>query len=315
MNYTKFFERLRGTKQFPALTARQTQGMATIIDVWAQWYQLRFPIEFLAAALAQIGRETGYRMVPVMETFASTPEAAAQILERAFVRGQLPWVSKRYWLPDSNGEIWIGRGDIQITLKPNYTKLRKAIKEAYDIDIPLDVDPDLALDPVTSAVITFEGMTKGLFTSKKLEDFYSKGKKMDYVGQRAVVNGDSKDEDIAKEMRDGGALFEDALKAATKGEDITPSAERYLPGMVGNTKKEEMPVLPVVNKGRERVKGIQERLIAHGYGEIVGAADGLYGPKTAKAIETFESTRQIKLDHVDAATWEVLQKQAAGEKA
>ena len=312
MNSNAFFQTLRGSKQFPALTTRQVQGIQVLIDVWAQWYAIRYPIEYLIAALAQVGRETGYRMYPVMETFASTAGAAAQTLERAYLKGQLPWVKQRYWLADKDGLIWIGRGGIQITHKTNYAKLAKEIGETYDIDLKLDEDPELAMDPVVAAVIVFEGMTKGLFTGKKLDDFYKNGK-MDWAGQRAIVNGDFDDKDIQSELKSNAHLFEKAFEAAGP---IEASTERNLPGMVKPTATpgETLPVQPVKDKGKERVILLQSRLIAHGYGDIVGKADGYYGPKTAKGVEAFESSKNIKLDHVDAATWEALIKQAAGEK-
>lgn len=300
MNRQAFLDTLKGTTFFPNLTTRQTIGLWVKIDVWVQWYQERYPVEYLAASLTQIHHETGHRMQPVMETFASTPASAAQILERAFVKGQLPWVRKRYWLPDADGLIWIGRGDIQITHKEMYAKLRKDILDTFGVDIPLDENPELALDPVTSAVIAFEGMTKGLFRRRELGDYFKNGK-MDYVAQRDIVNGDSADPDIIKAMKAGGALFEKALKAAGKLEATIP---RVLGGASATTSQ-------IVDLREERVKSIQRRLAAHGYS--VGAIDGKYGPKTAKAVDLFESSRNIKLDHVDAATWEALLKPAPGE--
>lgn len=301
MNRQAFIDTLKGTVLFPTITTKQILGMWTKIDVWAQRYQDKYPIEYLAAILCQIHHETGGRMQPVMETYASTPASAAQILERAFVKGRLPWVKKRYWLPDENGLIWIGRGDIQITHKELYTALRRAILHTFNVDVPLDKNPELALDPVISAVIAFEGMTNGLFRRKDLDDYF-KGGKMDYVGQRDIVNGDGDDPDIIKAMKIGGPLFEKALKAAGP---LKVYELRAISSLVWKP--------PEMDLREERVRSLQSRLTAHGYGNIVGAIDGKYGPKTAKAVDVFESSRNIKLDHVDAATWEALQKPAAGE--
>lgn len=319
MNLKAFFEALPNTEAFPAkgLTNAQVQGIARLLDIWAQWYDERFPIQYLAAALDQIHHETGGRMQPVMETFSSTAAAAAQILEKAYVRGQLPWVKQRYWLPDGKGLIWIGRGDLQYTHKANYAKLRKAIKEAYDIDIPFDENPELIMDPNTSAVAAFEGLTKGLFRKAKLDDFYDADKgEMDYVGQRDIVNGDGKDEEIAAKMKRNGKLFEKALLDAGADKGFTITSERLLPGMGVDPKPGELVTQPVKpSKGEIRVRTVQERLHAHGYGDLAGKVDGLYGKMTAAAIDAFESSRNIKLDHVDAATLEALMKPAAGEKA
>lgn len=305
MGLKAFFDKLTGTELFPKMTASQKDGMETILDVWAQWYQERFPLPFLAAALIEIYHETGGRMQPVLETFASTPERAAQILEKAFKAGQLPWVKKPYWNPDKKGLIWVGRGGIQMTHPQTYATLRKAIREAFNVDVPLDVDPGLALHPVVSAVVAFEGMTKGLFRKKKLADYFNGGE-MDYVGQRDIVNGDAHDDRIAAKMKKGGKLFEDALAEAFP-DGIEVIEQRQLKT---NPNAATQGVV-----GLERVAEIQQRLHAHGYGHLVGAIDGLYGPKTARAVEAFESTKNIKLDHVDAATWAALKQPAAGEIA
>lgn len=304
MNLKTFFNSLSVSGAFPSMTGAQVQGMTRLLDVWGQWYSDE-PIQLLAAALTQIRHETGRTMLPVMETYATTPQQAASRLEKAFKAGQLEWVEKPYWNPDKDGLIWVGRGDIQITHKPMYATLRKAIKERFEIDIPLDENPELALDPIVSAVIAFEGMLKGLFRKKKLADYLKDGK-MDYPGQRAVVNGDGKDKDIIKVMKKGGEAFEAALLAAGADKGITPTETRYFPTQ---PKPEEPP------KPDDRTTAIQKRLHALGYGHIVSTIDGRFGPKTFAAIKAFEADHDIKLDHVDAATWEALQKPAAGEAA
>ena len=301
-----FFNELQGSKLFPTLTGSQKSGMALLLDVWGQYYDERFPLPYLAAVLVNIYRETGGRMQPVLETFASTPERAAQILEKAFVFGKLPWVKKRYWNADKNGQIWIGRGHLQMTHQQMYHQLRKEIRQTYNVDVPLDKNPGLALHPVVSAVIAYEGMTKGLFRKKKLEDFLQGGE-MDYVGARDIVNGDSHDDEVASLMKTGGKLFESALVKAGYKDEVPVSEERQFKT---NANAETQNVI-----GGSRVAEVQAHLHRHGFGHIVGAIDGKYGPKTAAAIDAFESSRNIKLDHVDAATWQALQQTATGEAA
>lgn len=307
MNRKTFYDTIRGSKFFPVLSASQVGGMERLLDVWAQWYEERFPLAFLANGLSQIRRETGGRMTPVFETFSRDAATAARVLERDFNRGKMTWVKKRYWLPDANGIIWIGRGDIQITHKANSTKLRKEIKKTYGVDIDLDVNPEGALHPVTSAVIAFEGLTKGLFRTKKLGDFYD-GETLDHRAARDVVNGDTKH--VGKEIADCALLFEKALRAAGAEEGIGVSQPRLLPGMADTpTKPSEMPAPPPpAAKINEAVKQVQERLIDLGYGETVGKPDGIFGEKTERAIAAFEAANAIKLYHIDAATWAALMK-------
>lgn len=307
MNRKTFYDTIRGSKFFPVLSASQVGGMERLLDVWAQWYEERFPLAFLANGLSQIRRETGGRMIPVRETFASDTASAARKLEAAFTSGRLPWVSKRYWLPDATGAIWIGMGDIQLTHKPNYVKLNKEIKKTYGVDVGLDQNPERALHSVTSAVIAFEGLTKGLFRPKKLGDFYD-GETLDHRAARDVVNGDTKH--VGKEIADCALLFEKALRAAGAEDGIGVSQPRLLPGMADTpTKPSEMPApTPPAAKINEAVKQVQERLIDLGYGETVGKPDGIFGEKTERAIAAFEAANAIKLYHIDAATWAALMK-------
>jgi len=48
--------------------------------------------------------------------------------------------------------------------------------------------PELALDTEISAKILVVGMTKGLFTGKKLADYFN-SEKEDWINARRIVNG------------------------------------------------------------------------------------------------------------------------------
>lgn len=114
----------------------------------------------VANILAQVYHETGSRMYPVRETFATSDKQAIQRLEAAWKAGKLPWVKTPYWR-----EGWYGRGQIQITHRDNYEKLGRAIGR------DLVGYPDIALVPNVSADIAVVGMSRGLFTGKKLADY------------------------------------------------------------------------------------------------------------------------------------------------
>lgn len=305
MNRQTFFDGIRHTPLFPnGLSTSQVDGLNAKLDVWGQWYDDKYPIEFLAACLVQAWHETGGRMLPVRETNAATDDSAIRILQKAYDNKQLPWVKTPYWNRDQNGQSWIGRGDIQLTHKANYKKLEDQIGLIYGVTVPMSLDPTLAMDPVVSAVVMFEGMIKGLFRKGENVDKYFAGANMDYVGQRAVVNGDRADKKIQAHMK-LGTIFEKALRDAGAQKGIDAMVQRLLPGMASTPAP-----LPAPSKGESRVRRVQERLSAHGF---PCAADGVYGPKTQKAIDAFEAAFNIRLDHVDAATWDALQKPAAGE--
>ena len=112
-----------------------------------------FPLHHVANILAQVYHETGGRMSPVRETFATSDAQAIARLDRAFAKGQLPWVRSPYWR-----DGYFGRGQIQLTHKANYDK--------FGISNPSDA---LKLD--VSARVAVQGMRDGRFTGKKLADF------------------------------------------------------------------------------------------------------------------------------------------------
>ena len=57
-------------------------------------------------------------------------------------------------------------------------------------------DPDRALDLDVAVKILFEGMLRGLFTGKKLDDFFH-ADLTDWVGARRIINGTDQAHTIA----------------------------------------------------------------------------------------------------------------------
>lgn len=80
------------------------------------------------------------------------------------------------------GKAYYGRGYVQITWKWNYAKLGKLL------GIDLVNNPDLAMQKDTAWNILELGMSKGLFTGKKLSDYINDAK-CDFYNARKVVNG------------------------------------------------------------------------------------------------------------------------------
>jgi predicted chitinase len=106
-------------------------------------------------------------MLPIKETvFPShknkNPSDATVIarLDKAFAKGQLPWVKTPYWR-----DGWFGRGHIQLTHRHNYEKMAERTGK------PLLEKPSLMLDPWVSAEVAVIGMAEGLFTRRKLADY------------------------------------------------------------------------------------------------------------------------------------------------
>ena len=204
MDATTFFAYARRAPFGGRLTQGQIDGMNALFRCWDS-HKIPAPDKrHLAYLLASVFHETGGRMVPVRETFASTDAGAIAALDKAYKAGRLGQVSKPYWRKAANGKAYFGRGDIQLTHEENYRVLGERI------GVDLVGNPSLALDLDISAEIAIVGMLEGLFTGKKLTDYFNL-KKDDPIGARAVVNGTDKAKLIAGYYK----FFLDALEAAT----------------------------------------------------------------------------------------------------
>jgi hypothetical protein len=104
----------------------------------------------LAYALATAYHETGAKMVPVREGFASTDKAARRIVAK-----------RKYGVPTGKyGHVYYGRGHVQLTWEENYK--RSSEDARYD----LVSYPDKMLDPVISARVLIKGLLDGRWNGK-----------------------------------------------------------------------------------------------------------------------------------------------------
>jgi hypothetical protein len=205
MDMTTFFAYARRAPFGGRLSQGQIDGINALFRCWNS-HKIPGPdLRHLAYILASVFHETGGRMLPVRETFASSDAGAIAALDKAWKAGKLGQVSKPYWRKDASGKSWFGRGGIQITHEENYAKLGKRI------GVDLVGNPSLALDVNISAEIAIVGMLEGLFRGKKLTDYFNL-KTDDPVGARAIVNGGG---DKAKLIAGYHKAFLDALEAAS----------------------------------------------------------------------------------------------------
>lgn len=82
--------------------------------------------------------------------------------------------------------VYYGRGYVQLTWKANYQKFARLL------NVDLVNNPDLALNPVIAAKIMLLGMSRGLFTGKKLSDYITPTH-CDFINCRRIINGTDKD--------------------------------------------------------------------------------------------------------------------------
>jgi putative chitinase len=214
MNEATFFAYLRRAPFGGRMTQSQIDGVKRIHNACMRGGVQK--IEQRAYVLASVFHETGARMQPVREAFASSDAKAKAALEQAWQAGRLPSVKTPYWR-----DGWFGRGDIQITHEENYRKLGKAI------GVDLVANPALALDPDISARIAVVGMRDGLFAKGQTLARYfpnAQGSPVDPLAARKIVNGSDKRHLIAGHYE----AFLGALQAAVLA-DAGKATEPALP--------------------------------------------------------------------------------------
>ena len=154
------------------LSSGQVDGLTRILDEWER--RRLTDVRYLANMLGQSFHESGGAMQPVRERGGE-----------AYLR------SKRYY-------PWVGEGLIQVTWEENHRKFGAT-------------RPGHLLTWEKALPALFDGMLKGMFTGKKLSDFFNDTTD-DPVGARRIVNGTDKARLIAGYHRN----FLDALQAADK---------------------------------------------------------------------------------------------------
>ena len=138
---------------------------------------ISFLIDKLKTSSIQIPRQQAYVLATIKHECADRWQPIVEIGSAVYLQ------SKKYY-------PFIGRGYVQITWQENYERFGKVL------NIDLVTNPMLALRPEISWKITELGMTKGLFTGKKLSDYFND--KTDWINARKIINGLDKAELIAR---------------------------------------------------------------------------------------------------------------------
>ncbi len=146
-----------------SLTPSQQKGFNFIVGKWEENHS-DADVRLLAYILATAFHETAHTMEPVTE-----------------YGGEAYLKSKPYW-------PFVGRGYVQLTWESNYKK--------YGID----KTPEKALDPEFAAEILINGMLTGVFTGRKLSQYFNDHTE-DPVNARRIINGTDKAEKIATYYR------------------------------------------------------------------------------------------------------------------
>lgn len=162
MNRAKFYEALRSRTSGvfgTSLSQGQVEGMEGILDAFVTHGD--GSAKTLAYALATAYHETGARMLPVREGFASTDAGARKAVQALARKRGAGSAVARYSQPAGKyGHVYYGRGHVQLTWLENYDKSSK--DAAHD----LVAYPDKMLDPVISARVLIRGLVDGRWNGK-----------------------------------------------------------------------------------------------------------------------------------------------------
>ena len=194
----KFFASFRTTFGKGFLNRGQVSGTESILAAWDSEFPGGVDVRFVAYSLATSWHETAFKMLPIREIgdadyFRSMYDPLSNWparAELARLMGALP----------GDGVIFYGRGYCQTTWRRNYERFSSLI------GVDLVADPDLMLRPNIAAKVMIKGMIDGLFTGKKLGDYFNA--KTDFLTARRIING----MDCAMQIAVYGEHFLAALK-------------------------------------------------------------------------------------------------------
>ena len=238
-------------------------GFTTAYIIYNSVLGRHVPVSWLAYILATTYHETAATMQPIEE----------------YGKG----AGRPYGEPDpETGQVYDGRGYVQLTWKDNYQKAQDEVVDFRTMkhDVPLVMQPDLAMTQWVAAQVAINGMAEGWFTGKKLSDYLT-DTMTDYVNARRIINGTDKAQTIAAYAIE----VEDALHLA-HGDGIARS-------MVSD------------GSSGDDVRELQLMLAL--------SADGIAGPDTVSAIMVFQAANLLQVDGVCGNdTWAALDREIYG---
>lgn len=179
------FNKLHSSGLFRNINKGQVQGIEAIINE-CQLQGVTDPRE-IAYILATVYHEVNKTMQPIEEYGRGAGKPYGLKLKY----GKGPNKREEYSLPN---KIYYGRGLTQNTWYEIYEKLSKTQKakaEGWDF---LN-KPELLLSLTPSVWATVYAMRTGLYTGRKLSQYFNT--KTDWVGARAIINGQDKAKLIA----------------------------------------------------------------------------------------------------------------------
>lgn len=221
LNRTTLYAYLRRAPFGGKLTQQQIEGTESILSAWdAEVPDDATQTDFkkLAYVLATVFHETGGKMVPVREGFAKSDAAAIKIVKaRSYGKPDAVIDPMRSPKLKKTGKVYYGRGQVQLTWAENYDRIGKRV------GAPLLTNPDLMLNPQISATVAVKGMLDGLFTGRRLSDYFNP-KGANPRGARAIINGQDKAGLVEDHYNSILAALLAADEQSPQPKDVTPDS-------------------------------------------------------------------------------------------
>ncbi|MBA4851321.1 glycoside hydrolase family 19 protein [Emticicia sp. BO119] len=178
INRKFFFDRCRPFFPNGKLSTRQVQGLTAILDEWEANHN-DDDDRWLAYMLATVHHETSTTFQGIEEFGKGKGRPYGENLK----------IDKKTRYTNTPN-IFYGRGFVQLTWYENYEAMGKILNQDFISH------PELVLELGNSTRILFIGMLRGLFTGKKLSDYFNETKE-DWKNARRIINGTDKAELIA----------------------------------------------------------------------------------------------------------------------
>lgn len=168
MNTKSFYDTIRPSLFNGSISSKQFEGIEAIISEYSRLFIN--DLRKLAYVLATAYHETAKTMQPITEYGKGKNYDYGK---------QLKMSRKPYSTPK---QLYYGRGFVQLTWYENYEAMGK------QLGLDLLKNPDLLLTLKPSIDVMFVGMNKGMFTGKKLSDYFTP-EKTDWINARRIING------------------------------------------------------------------------------------------------------------------------------
>lgn len=187
LNAKKFFDHIRSRLFSGRLNQGQVDGINKICEVSKD-----LNIFSRAYMLATVYFETAKTMQPISEygKGAKYNYGRWKVNSKGEKYCYKMGIHNGIYFEKDNPNLFYGRGFVQLTWFNNYEKLTERLHKegVLDKSKSLLTEPDLANNLEIATHILKLGMTEGLFTGKKLSDYFNTHK-CDYANARKIING------------------------------------------------------------------------------------------------------------------------------